>query len=146
MLTLAVTSLYVDLIPLPNRSCLETTVRTSNTVNTAAATSTQIVLETIQMPACTQIRGTTTTLMQSSIVDQSRAIKTRTKMTRIWATGQTGEARLAAGSLERVVLALTGAACVRTEGTCFKIYMDVIHIRASFIYHLPIKISVNIVD
>lgn len=104
------------------------TVRMSNTVNTVAATSTQIVLETIQMPACTQIRGTMTTLMQSSIVDQSKAIKMRMKMTRMLATGQTVEARLAAGSLEGVVHALTGAACVQTEGTCFKTYMDVIHV------------------
>lgn len=70
-------------------------------------------------------------------------------MTRMRATGQTVEARLAAGSLEWAVLALTGAACVRTEGTCFKIYMDVIpvsYISASFICHLPINISVNVVD
>lgn len=125
------------------------TVRTSNTVNTVAATSTQIVLETIQMPACTQIRGTMTTRMQNSTVDQSKAIKMRTKTTRMFATAQMVEAQLAAGSLERVVLALTGAACVPTEGTSFKVYMDVIHVQyisASFICHPPIKILVNIAD
>lgn len=103
------------------------TARTSNTVNTVAATNTLINRGTIQMPACTQIKGKTTTLMQSSTVDQSKAITMRTKMMRMWATGQTVEVRLAVWSLEQAVLALTGAACVQTEGTYFKIYMDAIH-------------------
>lgn len=104
------------------------TVRMSNTVNTVAAISTLIDRGTSQMPACTQIRGTMTTLMQSSTADQSEAIKTMMKMTRMRATGQMGEAQLAVGSLEQAVLALTGAVCVQTEGTYLKMYKDVIYV------------------
>lgn len=104
------------------------TVRMSNTVNTVAAISTLIDRGTSQMPACTQIRGTMTTLMQSSTADQSEAIKTMMKMTRMRATGQMGEAQLAVGSLEQAVLTLTGAVCVQTEGTHLKMYKDVIYV------------------
>lgn len=102
------------------------TVRMSSTVNTVAATSTLIDRGTSQMPACTQIKGTTTPLMQSSTVDQSEAIMTRMKTTRMWATGQRGVVRLAAGSLEQAALALTGAVCVQTEGTYLNIDQGVI--------------------
>lgn len=102
------------------------TVRMSNTVNTVAAFSTLIDQGTSQMSACTQIRGTMTTLMQSSTVDQREAIKMRMKMMRMWATGQMGEAQLAVGSLEQAALALTGVVCVQTEGTYLKMYKDVV--------------------
>lgn len=119
------------------------TARMSNTVNTVAATNTLTNRGTIQMPACTQIREqTTTTLMQSSTVVQSEAITMRMKMMRMWGTGQTVEVRLAVRSLEPAVLALTGAACVQTEGTYFNIYTDAIHMyyRSAFLMcHLPIK-------
>lgn len=111
-----------------DRSCLEMTVRMSNTVNTVAAISTLIGRGTSQMPACTRIRGTTTTLMQSNTVDRSEAIKTRMKMTRMRATGQMGEAQLAVGSLAQAALAPTGAVCVQTEGTYLKMYKNVIHV------------------
>lgn len=117
-----------NLFFLSNRSCLEMTVRMSNTVNTVAAISTLIGRGTSQMPACARIRGTMTTLMQSNTVDQSEAIKTRMKMTRMRATGQMGEARLAVGSLEQAALAPTGAVCVQTEGASLKMYKDVIHV------------------
>lgn len=104
------------------------TVRMSNTVNIVAATSTLIDQGTSQMPACTQIRGTMTTLMQSSTVDQSEAIKTRMRMMTMWATGQMEEAQLVVESLEQAVLVLTGAVCVQTEGTYLKIYKEVIYV------------------
>lgn len=113
---------------LSNRSCLEMTVRMSNTVNTVAVISTLIDRGTSQMPACTRIRGTMTTLMQSSTVDQSEAIKTRMKMTRMPATGQMGEAQPVVGSLEQAVLAPTGAVCVQTEGAYLKMYKCVIYV------------------
>lgn len=100
-------------------------VRMSSTV---AAISTLIDQGTSQMPACTQIRGTMTTLMQSSTVDRIEAIMTRMKMTRMGATGQMGEAQLAVGSLEQPVLALTGAVCVQTEGTYLKMCKDAIYV------------------
>lgn len=102
---------------LPNRSCSETTVRMSNTVNTVAATTTQSDQGTSRTSACTPTRVTTTTLMQSSTVAQSTAIKMRMKTRRKGATGQMEEAQQAAVSPEQGALTLTGAVSVQTEGT-----------------------------
>lgn len=128
ILTLVVTCLHIIFFFLSDRSCLETTARMSNTVNAVAAISTPTGRGTSRTPACTRIRGTTTTLMQSNTVDRSEAIKTRMKTTRMRATAQMGGAQLAVGSPEQAALAPTGAVCVQTEGAHLKMYKDVIHV------------------
>lgn len=94
-----------------------TTVKTSSTVNTAAAITSLNAQGTNRTPACTQTRATTITLTRSSTAAQSAAIETRMKTRRTGATGQTQEARPAAGCQEEGALALRGAASAQTEGT-----------------------------
>ncbi len=93
------------------------TVRTSSTVNTAAVTTSLNDPGTSRMPACTQTRGTTITLTQSSTAAQSTAIEMKTKTRRMGATAQMEEALPAAGCLEQGALGLRGAVSVQTEGT-----------------------------
>lgn len=92
-------------------------MKTSSTVNTAAAITSLNAQGTNRTPACTQTRATMITLTWSSTVAQSAAIETRMKTRRTGATGQTQEARPAAGCPEEGALALRGAASAQTEGT-----------------------------
>lgn len=101
--------------PVSNRSCLETTVRMSSTVSTAAATISPSTRGTSQMPVCTLIRGTTISLTQSSTAARSTTSGTKTTTT-MWVKDQMEEAQQAAGCLVLGALALRGGALPQTGG------------------------------
>lgn len=92
------------------------TNNTVNTVNTVAVTTSRSAQGISRTPACTQTRGRTITLTQSSTVAQNEAIEMKMKTRKTVATGRMVVAQLAVGCLERGVLAQRGAVSTQTEG------------------------------